>query len=320
MIAVVYNKYGGPEVLEIVEIEKPSPKTGEVLVQVGASGINPVDTYFRSGARKVEYFPFIPHADLGGIVVEVGEGVTKWKKGDRVWGTSINGTAAEYVAAPEHRLFPLPEHLTLEEGAAIAMPFATAHHSLFSRGQLKKGETVLIKGASGAVGNAAVQLAKIAGATVIATASNDEKEQIAKRAGADYVINYRQTNIVEEVKKITASQGISLILEMSLSENMEEDLEMIEIGGRIVTIGSPKNNNPTLPWRLLNLKNASLIGIMLFTIPKKDFVQAGNEISKLFAEKKLTPHIGKVFKLEEAAKGHEALESKQINGNIILVP
>lgn len=320
MKAVVFNEYGGPDVLTVATLEKPKPAQGEVLVQVGASGINPVDTYFRSGVRPVPSFPSIPHFDLGGTVVEIGEGVTKWKVGDKVWGTNISGTAAEFVSVSENLLFPLADHLTVEDGAAIAMAFITAHLSLFWRGQLKAGETVLIYGASGAVGNAAVQLAKQAGATVIATASNEEKAEIAKKAGADYVVNYAQSNLVEEVKSITNGKGVPLILEVSLSENMENDFAMIEIGGRIITIGSPKNNTPTLPWRLLNINNASLSGVLVFTTPLEELQKAGANISDLFAQKKLVPHVGKVFSFDQAAEAHKVLESKLINGNILLVP
>ncbi|WP_247747367.1 NADPH:quinone reductase [Alkalihalobacillus sp. BA299] len=320
MKAVVYQKYGGPEVLEIIEVEKPNPQPGEVIVKVGASGINPVDTYFRSGIRPVDHFPYIPHFDLGGSIVDVGENVTKWKVGDRVWGTNIKGTAAEYVSVPEEKLFPLASHLSEEDGAALSMAFMTAYLALFDRAQLKRGETVLIYGAAGAVGNAAVQLAKQHGANVIATASSPEKAKIASDAGADEVILYTETNVVDAVKERTDNQGVPVILDMSLSENMETDFEVLSNGGRIVAIGSPKNNTPTLPWRLLNMKNAALLGVLLFTTPSEQLINAGENISNLFAEKKLFTHIAKVFDFKEASEAHVALESKKYNGNILIKP
>ncbi|WP_078429128.1 NADPH:quinone reductase [Alkalihalobacterium alkalinitrilicum] len=320
MKAVAYQKYGGPEVLEVIEVEKPVPKEGEVLIKVGASGVNPVDTYFRSGVRPVDHFPYIPHFDLGGTIAEVGPNVEKWKVGDRVWGTNINGTSAEYVVATESNIFSLADHLSEEDGAALSMAFMTAYIALFHRARISAGETILIYGAAGAVGNAAVQLAKNHGATVIATASSSGKAKIAQDAGADKVILYTETSLVDAVQEFTNNNGVSVILDMSLSENIEQNFEVLTYGGRIVTIGSPKNNTPVLPWRLLNMKNASLIGVLLFTSDPKEFKEAGEEVSQLFAEKKLTTHIAKVFNFEEAQEAHQALESKKYSGNILIKP
>lgn len=320
MKAVVYNKQGNPDVLEVVEMTKPQVNEFEVLIEVGASGINPVDTYFRSGIRPVDSFPQIPHFDLAGTVVEVGASVNSLKVGDRVWASNIKGTAAQFVVAKEQQLFPLPPHLSMEEGAALAMAFMTAHLALFYRAQIKAGENVLIYGGAGAVGHAAIQLAKSAGAYTIATAGNTEKAEIAKSAGADEVIIYSEENVVEKVKEYTNEKGLHVILDVSLSDNFENDLQMICIGGRIITVGSPKNNTPELPWRLLNFKNASLLGILLFTVPMEEQIKAGNEISRLFKEEKLQALIGKVFPFEEAAKAHEAVQSRLFNGSIVLVP
>ncbi|MBU9711726.1 NADPH:quinone reductase [Evansella tamaricis] len=320
MKAVVYKEYGGPDVLIVADVEKPAPGKNEVLIKVGGSAVNPVDTYFRKGIRQVPSFPHIPHFDLGGEIAEIGEDVTQVNVGDRVWGTNIGGTAAEYVLAKEDQVFPLPSHKSDVEGAAIAMPYVTAHLSLYYRANLNEGETVLIYGGAGAVGNAAIQLAKTAGAKVITTAGNSEKGEISLRAGADHVIFYKEENIVEKVKEFTNDDGVDVILDMSLSENMENDLNMIKIGGRIVTIGSPVNNSPTLPWRLLNQKNAALLGVLVFTTPKQELLNACGEISVLLKEKKITAYVGETFLFEEAARAHEAIERKRVNGNIILTP
>lgn len=320
MKAVVYYQQGEPSVLETVELEKPQITDSQILIEVGASGINPVDTYFRSGIRPVEKFPHIPHFDFGGTVVEVGSKVTKWKAGDKVWGSNIKGTAAQFIATNEDQVYPLATHLTEVEGAALAMAFMTAHLALFYRAQLQEGEKVLIFGGAGAVGHAAIQLAKAKGAYTIATAGNEEKAQLAREAGADEVVLYKDENVAEKVRSFTEGAGLDVILDVSLSENIDIDLEMIAIGGRIVTIGSPKNNLPTLPWRMLNFKNASLLGLLLFTAPQKVQKEAGVEISKLFAERKLTALVGKVFSFEEAAKAHEAIEAHIYNGSIVITP
>ncbi|OIJ14000.1 quinone oxidoreductase [Anaerobacillus arseniciselenatis] len=318
MKAVVYYEHGKPEVLQTVELQKPSIGANEILIKVEASGINPVDTYFRSGVRPVEKFPHIPHFDLGGIVVEVGSNVTKWKVGDRVWGTNIKGTAAQFVAVGEEDVFPLAPHVSTAEGAALSMAFMTAHLALFYRAKLEKGEKVLIFGGAGAVGHAAIQLAKSVGAYTIATAGNEEKATLAKQAGADEVILYQQENVVEKVNALTNGTGVDVIMDVSLSENIEQDFQMIANGGRIITVGSPKNNTPELPWRLLNMKNASLVGVLLFTVPLQKQIEAGKEISRLFAEKKLTALVGKTFTCEQAAKAHEALEAHEFNGSIVI--
>lgn len=318
MKAIVYETYGDPNVLKVSELTKPTVKPNEVLVHVKASGVNPVDTYFRKGIREVESFPNVPHFDLAGEVVEVGADVTGTQIGDRVWATNAKGASAEFVAVPAERVFPLPDSLTFKDGAAIAMPFMTAYLSLFNRGHLKEGQSILVYGAAGAVGHAAVQLAKLAGARVIATAGNQEKALLAKQAGADEVILYKEEDIVTKVLELTNQEGVSLILDMSVSENMEKNLQLIAVTGRIITIGSPVDNTPPLLWRQLNMKHASLTGVLLFTAPSNELQAAGQAISKELTNGTLTPHIGKVFSFKQAAAAHEALEAKQYNGRIII--
>ncbi|PYZ96925.1 quinone oxidoreductase [Alteribacter lacisalsi] len=320
MKAVAFDRYGGPDVLHVMETDKPEVSENEVLVRVGASGINPVDTYFRKGIRPVADFPAVPHFDLGGSVVDVGSKVTNMKVGDRVWATNVPGTAAEFVAVPSEKLFLIPEHVTEAEGAAVAMAFMTAHLSLHYRANLQKDETVLIYGGAGAVGNAAIQLARLAGATVIATAGSKEKKELCKQAGADHVILYREENIVEKVVDVTGDIGVDVILDMSLSENMENDLEMIKTGGRIVTIGSPENNAPQLPWRKLNQKHASLMGVLLFTAPPEELRAAGEAISMMLNDKTITPYLAQTYPFDEATQAHADLEAKKFNGNLVLVP
>lgn len=320
MKAVVYNQQGSPSVLELVELEKPTIKENEIIIEIGASGINPVDTYFRSGIRPVDSFPQIPHFDFGGKIIEVGAGITKWNVGDRVWASNIKGTAAEFVVAKEEQVFPLPDHLSYIEGAALAMAFMTAHLALFHRAQLKKDEKILIFGGAGAVGHAAIQLARSKGAYTIATAGNAEKAALATAAGANEVIIYKEENVSSKVKTLTDGAGVDVIVDVSLSDNIEQDLQMIANGGRIVAVGSPKNNSPELPWRLLNFKNVSLLGILLFTIPMQYQIEAGKEISSLFAEKKLKALVGKTFPFSEAAKAHEAVEAHKYNGSIVITP
>lgn len=318
MKAIVYERYGEPDVLKVAEVDKPSIKENEVLVEVKASGVNPVDTYFRKGIREVPSFPFIPHLDLAGVVVEVGKNVKNVKVGDRIWATNANSASAEYTAIDANLAFPLHNDLSFIEGAALAMPFMTAHLSLFFRGKLESGETVFVFGGAGSVGHAAIQLAKARGARVIATAGNEEKAEIARQAGADDVILYKEEDVVERTKQLTDNEGVDIILDMSVSENLEKDLHMIKLGGRIVTIGSPVNNTPTLPWRLLNLKHATLLGMLQLSAPLEEIVKAGKEISDGFEKGIYKPYVGKVFPFAEASEAHRTLEQKTVNGRIIL--
>ncbi|WP_054636785.1 NADPH:quinone reductase [Thalassobacillus sp. C254] len=319
MKAAAFREYGGPEVLKLEDLNRPEIKEdNEILIKVEASGVNPVDTYFRAGIREVPQFPHIPHFDLAGTIEETGEGVSSFNKGDRVWGTNVSGTAAEYAVASEDHIFPLPDNISFEEGASLGIPVLTAHLSLFHRAGLKEGETVLIYGASGAVGHAAVQMARLKNAKVIATAGNEEKEQFVRQIGADHVVNYKDPAFPEKIKEMTDNQGVDVILDVSLSENIENDLEIIKVGGRIVTIGSPKNNTPELPWRLLNQKQASLLGILLFTTPVESIQKAGQEVTKMLKEETLVPHLGKTFPLSEASKAHQELEENKVMGNIVL--
>ncbi|MBB5175059.1 NADPH:quinone reductase [Texcoconibacillus texcoconensis] len=321
MKAVYYEQYGNPEVLKTGTFKKPTPSDHEVIIEVGASSANPVDTYFRSGVRPVSSFPKIPHFDVAGTIVEVGKEVRTFKKGDKVWGSNIkDGTACEYVSVDPALLFPLPEHISCVDGAAIAMPFLTAHLSLFYRARLQPKETVLIYGGSGAVGHAAIQLAKYAQATVIATAGDRKKAQLAKEAGADEVILYKEKDVVKETNKLTNHHGVDVIIDMSLSENIEQNLDVIRTAGRIVSVGSPKDNTPQLPWRKLNQKNAALLGVLVLSAPYNEYRKAGEEITHLQQKRKILAHVAKTYPFLEAATAHQALEGREHEGNIVLVP
>ncbi|WP_026690859.1 NADPH:quinone reductase [Alteribacter aurantiacus] len=321
MKAVAYHEYGAPDVLTVIEMDQPEIGENDVLVKVGASGLNPVDTYFRKGVREVPAFPAVPHFDLAGTIVEVGAGVNHLYPGDRVWATSVmGGTAKEYASVPADKAFKLPEHLTEAEGAAVAMAFMTAHLSLYYRANLRPHETVLVYGGAGAVGHAAIQLAKQKGATVYATASSNEKADICREAGADDVIIYTEEDIVSKIEDLTGDKGIDVILDMSLSENIKNDLAMIKVGGRIVTIGSPENNTPELPWRELNQKHASLMGVLLFTAPPIELIKAGRDIASLLEKKTVKPHLAKTYTFDQAKTAHQALEDRIHDGNIVLVP
>ncbi|WP_018923341.1 NADPH:quinone reductase [Salsuginibacillus kocurii] len=319
MKTVLYYEHGGPEVLTLGDTDRPAIKDDEVLVEVKASGINPVDTYFRSGKRPVKEFPAIPHFDVAGIIRETGQNVHEFQVGDRVWGTNIAGTAREFVNASSGSLFPLPNTFSFEEGATLGIPAITAHLSLFNRAKLEPGETVLIYGGAGAVGHAAIQLASQHGATVIATASSAEKEEICLQAGAEHVIRLDQeSNPEQAVLSSTNQEGVDVILDMSFSENVEQNLTIGALGVRIVTIGSPKNNQPQIPWGLLNQKHGSLLGVLVFTAPETALHKAGMEITQAIQNGTFKAHVGGVYEPGQAKQAHKDLENKKYAGSLVL--
>ncbi|GEK60211.1 quinone oxidoreductase [Marinococcus halophilus] len=318
MKAVVYYEQGTPEVLTIEEVEKPGIKPDEILIRVKAAGLNPVDTYFRSGKRPVSSFPAIPHFDAAGIVEEVGSSAGNFQPGDRVWGTNIPSAAAEWAAAPASNIFPLPDTMSFTEGASLGIPALTAHLALFFRAALQPGETVFIYGGAGAVGHAAIQLAKHHNAFVITTASTNEKNEIARRAGADVVLNLNDNGWKEDFASASGKPGADVILDMSFSENAATDLHILSPGGRIVAVGSPVNNMPAFPWQLLNQKYASILGILLFTAPLPALQKAASGVQQSYEQGLFSPHIARTYPMDEAAQAHEDLENKRYAGNLVL--
>jgi NADPH2:quinone reductase len=316
--AIVYYEQGTPEVLTTEEVEKPDIQPDEVLIRVKAVGLNPVDTYFRSGKRPVSIFPAIPHFDAAGIVEEVGSSAVSFQPGDRVWGTNIPNAAAEWAAAPASNIFPLPEAMSFAEGASLGIPALTAHLALFFRAALQPEETVLIYGGAGAVGHAAIQLAKHHNAFVVTTASSTEKHEIARRAGADMVLNLNDESWKEDFAAASGQPGADVILDMSFSENADTDLQILSPGGRIVAVGSPVNNTPSFPWQLLNKKYASILGILLFTAPAPALQEAASGVQRAYERGVFSPHVARTYSMDEAAEAHTDLENKRYSGNLVL--
>src|SRR4051812_27372678 len=227
MKAIRVHELGAPEVMKLEEIERPSPSDTQVLVKVEAIGVNPIETYIRSGLYPAKpELPYTPGKDAAGHVDAVGENVTRWKPGDRVYtAQSTSGTYAEYSLCEEIDLGRLPDNVSFEEGAGIWTPCATAYRALFQKAKAHAGETVLIHGVSGGVGIAAVQWAKNAGLTVIGTASSEEGKQLAKDQGADHVIDHGDPDHFAAVNDLTGGKGVEVTIEMLANVNLEKDFE-----------------------------------------------------------------------------------------------
>ena len=320
MKAIIIKEFGEPEVMKFEEVSDLEPNSDQILVKIKAAGINPVDTYIRSGqhSQKPE-LPYTPGKDAAGIVEKVGANVKKFKTGDRVLtADSITGTYAEFCLCEEDQLIELPENVSFEQGAGVFVPFATSYRALFQKAKGKSGETVLVHGASGGVGTAAVQWAKNAGLKVIGTASSEKGRNLVKEQGADFVFDHSNKNYLDEIKKATGGKGVDIILEMLANENLVKDFEVLAQFGRITIIGNRGSIdfNP----RLAMGKDATIFGMALFNAPEDEMREIFDLIHKGLKEEFLNPFVGKTFALKDAAKAHHAVIEEKSFGKIVLKP
>ncbi|MBN9656254.1 zinc-binding dehydrogenase [Halobacillus sp. GSS1] len=324
MKAIQFKEYGGPSVLEKVDVDRPELEAGEVLLKVHAIGVNYADTARREGAYVVPTpLPFIPGAEVAGVVEEVGEGVSRVSQGDRVVTLVGSGGYAEYVKTKESTLIPIPNEVTDETAVALPLQGLTAYHILTTMGRLEKGETVLIHAAAGGVGSLAVQLAKHFGAgKVIATASSEEKLKLARDLGADHAINYTHPNWREEVLEATDGRGVDLALEMAGGDIFHETVKCMRAFGRVVVYGVASGEPAQMyPSGLMN-RNLSVIGFFLPQIMKKPvlFEKSLNHLLKMIKSGDLKLTVGGVFHLDEAAHVHEVMQARKTKGKLVLKP
>jgi NADPH2:quinone reductase len=318
MKAIIVREFGAADVLKLEEIDTPEPQESQVLVRIKAAGVNPVDTYIRSGvyAQKPS-LPYTPGKDGAGIVEKTGGRVTKFKAGDRVLTADAgSGTYAEYAVFDESQLIGLPENVSFEEGAGVFVPYATAYRALFEKARGVSGETVLVHGASGGVGVAAIQWAKNAGLTVIGTAGSEEGRKLVKEQGADSVVDHSAENYLEEILEITGGKGVEIILEMMANVNLLKDFDVLAKFGRISIIG----NRGSLEFnpRAIMSKDASVFGLSLFNAPAEQMNEIHAAIYDGLQAGFLKPIVGKTFPLEDAAEAHRAVIEEKAFGKIII--
>jgi NADPH2:quinone reductase len=320
MKAIRVNEFGPPEVMKIEEIADPKPGKGEVLVKLEANGVNPVDTYIRSGQYPaVPALPYTPGMDGAGIVESVGEGVVGLKTGDRVYTCrSITGTYAEKVLCLESQVHPLPPNISFEQGAAIGVPYSAAYHGLFHRAKTFPGETVLIHGASGSVGTAAVQLARAAGIRIIATAGTDEGCKRVLDQGAHFAVDHKDPKHTEQIKEITGGRGVDVIIEMLANINLGIDLTLLAKNGRIVIIGS-RGKVEINPRDLMSSRGA-ILGMTGMMVTERESASIHAALYSGLENGTLKPVIGKKIPLAEAARAHHEVMELPTMGKIILVP
>jgi NADPH:quinone reductase-like Zn-dependent oxidoreductase len=343
MNAVLFDEFGGPEVLRYRAVPDPEPKRGEVRVRLRAASLNHLDLFLRGGEREKNIpLPHIPGCDGAGIVDRTGEGVTSFREGDRVFispgiscgacasctgnretfcpayhvlGTRENGTYAEYVCLPASNLGLLPERLSFTEGASVPLVFLTAWHMLVTRAELRPGETVLVQGAGSGIGSAAIQIALLHGARVIATAGSDEKLAKARALGAEEAVNYRTQDFVAEVRSLTGKQGVDVVFEHTGGEVFAKSIVALGRGGRLVTCGSTTDYIASVDVRYIYSRQQSILGSWMGWRHELD------HLMKLFDApngRRLNPVVDSVFPLENAADAHRRMESRKNFGKIVL--
>jgi NADPH2:quinone reductase len=320
MKAIRVEQFGGPEVLQLVEVEAPEVGPNQVLIQVRAVGINPVETYIRSGNYgNMVQPPYTPGSDASGEVIEVGGSVTNFEVGQRVYTWNPRGGAyAEQMLCEQHEVFALPDNTSFEQGAALGVPYATAHRALFGRGTAQPGETVLIHGASGGVGVACVQLARAFGLTIIGTAGTEEGRRLVGEQGAHHVLDHTADNYLAAIPEITGGRGVNLIIEMLANVNLQRDLEVLAQYGRVVVIGN--RGEITINPRETMKRDADIRGMTLFNVPPGEMPGIHAALRAGLEEGTLRPVVGRRFALGEAAQAHEEILASGSWGKIILLP
>src|SRR5881296_3169219 len=319
MKAIRVHEFGGPEVLRLEEVPTPQPGAGQVVVRMHAIGVNPVETYIRAGTYPYKpALPYAPGNDGAGVVEQVGPDVNEFKAADRVYTAgSISGTYAELVLSKTEQVHPLPVNVSFAQGSAMGTPYATAYRGLFQRADAKPGETVLIHGASGGVGTAAVQLARARGLRVLGTAGSDEGRKLAREQGAHEVFDHRAPDQFEQIMKATSGRGIDVIVELLANVNLGKDLTILAKGGRVAIIGS--RGRVEIDPRDTMQRDVDVRGMVMPNTPPADLASIHAALVAGLENGTLRPAIGKEFPLTEAARAHRAVMKPGAMGKIVLV-
>lgn len=320
MKAIRVHAFGGPEVLRYEDVDAPVPASGQVLVRVKAAGVNPADTYMRSGISPTKPpLPYTPGSDAAGVVEAIGAGVSHVKPGDRVYtARTLSGAYAELTLASASQVHPLPERVSFAQGAGVYVPYATAFRALRQIAKARAGETVLVHGASGGVGVAALQLGRAMGVTLIGTAGSDAGRDLARREGANVVFDHHDPAYREAILAATAGRGADVILEMLANVNLGHDLKMLAPRGRVVVIGS--RGDVTITPRDLMTRDASVHAMLLWNVDAADEREIHAALAAGLENGTLRPVVGKELPLAEAPRAHEAVLAPGAFGKIVLVP
>ena len=324
MRAILVREFGGPDVLRLEDVPDPKPGPSEVVVRIRAAGVNPVDTYIRSGtyARKPP-LPYIPGSDGAGEIESVGAEVTNVAAGDRVYIAGYGnkpsgaGTYAERAVCATSQIYSLPSRVSFAQGAALGVPYGTAYRALFQRAAARPGETVLVHGATGGVGVAAVQLARAHGLRVIGTGSTDRGLALVREQGADVVVNHSASNHIDEILRATGGRGVDVVVEMAAHINLDKDLSLLAPRGRVVVVGN--RGRVEIDARQAMGRDAAILGMTLFNATDADVASIHAALGAGLTNGALTPVIGREFPLAEAARAHQAVMESGALGKIVLL-
>ncbi len=322
MKAILCKSWGAAENLVIEDIDSPKPGKSGVLVKVHSAGLNFPDTLIIQGKYQLQpTMPFSPGGEVAGTVLSVGEQVTAFKPGDRVMGLTGYGGFAEEIVIPAHSLMPVPDSLSMQQASAFSMVYGTSYHALKQRGHLQEGETLLVLGAGGGVGLAAVELGKAMGARVIAAASSDEKLAAASDAGADELINYSTDNLKDSVKKLTGGRGADVVYDPVGGELTEQALRATNWNGRLLIVGFAAGDIPRIPANLPLLKGCDICGVFWgsFTMREPDLNRQNFlDLFNMIENGKIKPAINRVYPFHEYADALNALSNRKAVGKLVL--
>ncbi|HEV8211930.1 MAG TPA: NADPH:quinone oxidoreductase family protein [Vicinamibacterales bacterium] len=322
MKAVLCKSYGPPESLVFEEVTSPTPGHGEAVVSVKAASVNFPDVLIIENKYQLKPpLPFSPGSELAGVVKSVGDGVTGFTPGDRVMAITGYGAFAEEVKTEARRMLPIPAGMDFATAAAFGLTYATSEHALVDRGALKAGETLLVLGAAGGVGLAAIEIGKILGARVIACASTDEKLAVCRAHGADETINYATEDLRERIKALTGGTGCDVVYDPVGGPYTEPALRSIAWRGRLLVVGFAAGEIPKIPLNLTLLKGCSIVGVFWGDWARREpahFAEAMARLDAWYAEGKLKPHISATFPLERAADALILMASRKVTGKVVL--
>ncbi len=318
MRAAYIEQTGPPEVIKVGELPRPVPKPGQVLVRVHSAGLNPIDLYIRSGMVAAPLvFPYVIACDVAGTVAEVGPGASRFRVGDRVWGSNQGllgrqGVAAEYAAIDEAWLYPTPALLQDDAAAAMALVGITAHQGLFQFARLAEGETVYVPGGSGGVGSMVVQMAKAIGARVITSAGSPERIELCRQLGADLALSYKTDDIPARLRDF-APEGVDVWYETQREPNLEVAVPLLRKRGRIVLMAG-RAAKPTLPLGAFYPRNCAIFGFAMFNATPEEQRTCANDMVRWIEEGLLKPLVGRAFPLAAAAEAERILEDNTLKG------
>jgi NADPH2:quinone reductase len=323
MRAIRVHQYGGPEVLKLETVEDPRPASGEVVVRIRAAGVNPVDAYLHGGAyARKPPLPYTPGFDGAGEVESSGSGVSGFQPGDRVYvagpGHTVAGagTYAERALCIPSQIHRLPRRATFPQGAALGVPYCTAYRALFQRARAIPGETVLVHGATGGVGIAAVELAHARGLLVIGTGGSDKGLATVREHGASVTISHHAPDYTDEIIKATGGRGVDVIVEMLANVNLERDLGLLAKHGRVIVVGS--RGRVEIDARQAMSRDAEVLGMTLFNATELDLVEIHAALAAGLENGTLNPVVGREFPLADAARAHEAVMQAGALGKVVL--